>query len=381
MRRAFAFAVASAVLAACGGGGGGGGTTSPATQAPSGNRPIQSTSVQRAVASQALAVPSAVNLASTYGAVTGADVGRHVMSAARQAMAGWRVGASSQASPMGLRRLSSVVYSACSNGLESATIEISQTEVQLYAREFYDSACTKLYQDIFLDAVATSAYAATASGTDTYYSTSGQVYDYTTVRLSITSPTANSGTISALATDAPSATAAQSAAVGIACSFATTSLGCGFGDVVHEAAASQDLGSTLAFNATASGSATTETVSINGTGSAFSGSLNALTLSAGTFPAWVVGGGSTIDTVTFNGTETFTSSGDLTAIALTVSDAADDGTVTMSAGGTPVVISGTVKQTDTGQTLATFTVDASGNGTITYSNGTTAPISNWNVLG
>ena len=43
--------------------------------------------------------------------------------------------------------MAGVTYFACSNGVENATNLASQTETQAYERVFYDSACTKLYQD------------------------------------------------------------------------------------------------------------------------------------------------------------------------------------------------------------------------------------------
>ena len=383
MKQVVFVAAAALLLSACGGGGGGGGSVAPPpVPPPNGTHAIQSASVQRAVANQALAIPSAAGVALTFGGISGADVSRHVLGAARQIASRWRAGASRSASPQGLRRVAGVSYSACSNGVESASNTISSTEVQAYERVFYDSTCSKLYQDIFLDLVATSQTAISATGTDTYYTSGGAVYDYTTLTLAITVTSSSSGTISVQATDAPSPTAAQTAAMGVACTLATGAVGCGVGGVVHEAAASQDLGAVMSFNA-AQGAASggTVPVTINGSGSSYSGSLNALSLSAGQFPNWAISGGSTIDTASFSGTLTFTTGGNLVAMSITLTDAADDGTVTLSAAGSPVTVSGTVKQTDTGQTLATFTTDAVGNGTITYSNGTTATISNWKVLG
>lgn len=381
MRRALAFACAAVILTACGGGGGGGSSPTPLSTPNTGPAPIQSTSVQRAVANQALAVPSAAGSIYTAASVTGAASARHIMDAARHAMSGWRAGASGVASPQGLRRLSSVTYSACSNGVETAGNEVSQTEAQVYERIFYDAACAHLYQDIFLDLVATSSTAASATGTDTYYTSSGQVYDYTTLSLAITETASNTGTISLLGTDAPSPTAAQTAAIGVACSINSNAIGCGFGGVAHVASASQDLGDTLSFNATISSAANSTTLAMSGTDTSFAGSLNTLSLSAGTFPNWVVSGGSTVDNASFTASLTYTTSGNLTTMTLTLTDAVDDASVSISASGTPAVITGTVKQTSTGQTVATFTTDASGNGTITYSNGTTATITNWVVQG
>ncbi len=382
MRRAFVFACAAMILTACGGGGGGGSTTPAPGPAPTPSTPpIHTTNVQRAVANQALAVPSAAGKVYTFATITGAGTARHIMATARQAMSAWRAGASRGASPEGLRRASSVTYSACANGAESAVNEISQVEIQAYERTFYDAACTHLYQDVFLDLVATSSSTVTATGTDAYYTSSGTIYDYATLALTITVTGANTGTITVQGTDAPSPSAAQTAAAGVACSINSNSVGCGVGAVAHEAAASQDLGDTLTFNATVSTTSSAVALAINGTGSSFAGSLNALSLSAGVFPSWVVTGGTTVDTASFNGSVNFTTSGYVTGMTLTLSDAADDGTVTIAASGTPAVITGTVKQTSTGQTLATFTTDASGNGTITYSNGTTATITNWIVQG
>lgn len=184
------------------------------------------------------------------------------------------------------------------------------------------------------------------------------------------------------ATDAPSATAPQSAAVGVACNVLSASaVGCGFGAVDHATSIGQDLGATLAFNANEGASNGSVTVTLSGNGAAYSGAVNALSLNAGSFPNWTIAGGSTIDSATFNGSVTFAASGALTGASFTLSDAASDATVTVSAAGSPVVVTGIVKQTDTGATLATFTTDAAGNGTITYSNGTTAPIVAWHVMG
>jgi hypothetical protein len=70
-----------------------------------------------------------------------------VLGAARRIASRWRAGASRSASPQGWRRMAGVTYFACSNGVENATNLASQTETQAYERVFYDSACTKLYQD------------------------------------------------------------------------------------------------------------------------------------------------------------------------------------------------------------------------------------------
>ena len=52
-----------------------------------------------------------------------------------------------------------------------------------------------------------------------------------------------------------------------------------------------------------------------------------------------------------------------------------------SAGMPATSVNGAITRTSTGQTLATFTVDTNGNGTITYGNGTTGRIVNWQIFG
>ncbi len=66
----------------------------------------------------------------------------------------------------------------------------------------------------------------------------------------------------------------------------------------------------------------------------------------------------------------------------TLTDAAADGTVTVTSAGTPATnVSAVITRASTGQTLATFTVDANGNRTVTYGNGTTGRIANWQIFG
>lgn len=167
MRRACGVILSIIVLAGCGGGGGGGSSVAPPPPPPN-NPPIQSQSVQRAVASQALSVPSAAGVSYSFGFTGTASVARQVQASARRLTAGWRASATHQVAPLALRPRS-VDFSACSSGSESAVVSVSATEEQVYVRVFYDDACTKLYQDVFLDLIATSSTAAQAAGTVTTY--------------------------------------------------------------------------------------------------------------------------------------------------------------------------------------------------------------------
>lgn len=392
MRKLLVAAVCAAALSACGGGGGSSPSTGSLTPGGAGATPtptpapvsIQTVSVQRSDATQALTSYSGVSAVATFGGVGGASalsVRRAIDSAAARVTEGYRQGyrAPQSTSP---RQTQGVTYSACANGIESAQVNVSTSEIQVYTRVFYDAACTSLYEDMFIDVTASSNTSANATGTTTYYTASGTVYDYETLVLTLTGIGTGSGTFSLIAKDAPSVNAPPRASLGVACSVASTSLGCGFGATISLAALSQDVGATLGFNTSASVTNGDVIVPVSGSASAYTGTLGSLTLAQGTFPNFTISGGSLANTGTFNGTFTFTSTGILVSGSLALTDAAADGTVTVTSSGTPATsVNGTIKRTSTGQVVATFTTDAAGNGTITYGNGTTAQIVGWQILG
>jgi hypothetical protein len=391
LRTLLVAAVCAAALAACGGGGGGGGSVTPAgpaTPTPTPTAaPIQAAGVQRADAAQALTSYNGTQQIAIYGGGAGgssiASLRRAIDASAARVTSGYRRGFRTVLGA-GTRAVASVTYSACSSGVESATNIVSPTEEQVYTRLFYDAACTKLYQDTFLDVVATSVASASATGTATVYDTSGTAYDYKTIALTIGGiGSGTGGTISVIADDAPNATAPKSATIGVACSLASTSLACGIGAVARESAISQDLGATVGIAATATTASTgAVTVPVSGSAASYTGALGSLTLAQATFPNFIVSGGTTADSGTFQGTFTYTSTGVLVSGSFKLSDASADGTVTVTSVGTPATgVNGVITRTSTGQTVATFSVDINGNGTIAYSNGTTGRIVNWQIFG
>jgi hypothetical protein len=271
-----------------------------------------------------------------------------------------------------------VTYSACANSSESATIAVSSTEEQVYSRTFYDAACTELFIDSYIDVVATSSTAASASGTLTTYSTTGSVIDYATVTLSLT-VLGSSGTVTLRETDASNVTSPPTASVGVSCGISGSALTCGGGATASVASLSEDVGDTLTLagtNTTVVGGAK---ITMNGSVAAYLGGLGKLTLAAGTFPTWTIGGATSTDSGTYSGTFGYTTAGALTSAALSLGDPADDATVTIAT--SAATISGSITQTDSGKVYASFTTDTAGNGTITYGNGTTATIVNWQITG
>jgi hypothetical protein len=382
VKRIFAL-VCIVMLSACGGGGG----SSPAPQtgggSSGGSAPIQTTSVQRADAAQSLSAYNETQQAVQYGSSSGANalsLHRLAQGYALRAVQAYQSGARSTRSGV---RHTDTVYSSCSNGFEDAVVQVSQTEFQVYERDFYDSSCTTLWQDIYLDFVATSNTAVTAAGTDTYYSVAGSVVDYQSVALALAGIGTGSPAFALEGADAAHQGAPNNAEVGVACGASASSLACGAGATAREASLSQDIGATLGFAiGVGSVSGNVVPVSVSGSAAAYVGSLGALSLAQAAFPNFAITGGTTTNSATFAATLSFTTSGVPTGGALTLTDSAADGTVTIATVGSPATgVTGTIKRTSTGQVLATFTTDLAGNGTITYSNGTTAQIVAWNVVG
>jgi hypothetical protein len=140
---------------------------------------------------------------------------------------------------------------------------------------------------------------------------------------------------------------------------------------------------------------------INGAG--YSGALGALTLASGTPPAWTIGGGTQDGTLTGTATIGFggyehtrgggwhnghhrggggghhggdPGPGAMSSIDLTLTDTADGLTVAITSAGNGK-LNGAVTDTATGAAVATMSLDFSGTGTITYTNGSVDQVQDW----
>ncbi|MGB8259281.1 MAG: chitobiase/beta-hexosaminidase C-terminal domain-containing protein [Terracidiphilus sp.] len=115
-----------------------------------------------------------------------------------------------------------------------------------------------------------------------------------------------------------------------------------------------------------------------GPASAFSGPLGGLQMSAPTIATLAISGGTPYGGATFAGYY-----GDLTIFAptptgWTATDSAHGQKFQVTLGdNTKRILAGSITSTGTGKTLATFSLDQSGSGTITYSDGSKAAITDW----
>jgi len=130
---------------------------------------------------------------------------------------------------------------------------------------------------------------------------------------------------------------------------------------------------TLALDSTSTGG-----VTLSGASLLTSGALDSLTLTQPAATQMVVNGGSAYGTtVDSGGAASFTLFPPMPT-GWTVADAAHDQVFNITvADNTVRNLVATLKRISTGATLATIALDQSGTGTITYSDGTTAPITSW----
>jgi hypothetical protein len=145
------------------------------------------------------------------------------------------------------------------------------------------------------------------------------------------------------------------------------------------------------------GSASQLQLQINGAG--FAGPAGSLSILAETPPAWLISGGTQVDTLTGTATIGFggyqhghdgwsagrsrNSSdfwpGAMSSLALTLVDSANGLTVSLTSNGRGQ-LTGSVTQTATGQPVATMTLDFTGTGYISYTGGAVDHVQDWVII-
>ncbi len=233
---------------------------------------------------------------------------------------------------------------AVSAGANNATVYVLQG--------YYDVPCTKKEYE-FDATVNVSGTTVVGLGEQSYFDGTGKAIGVGTIdSLNIT----GLGTASADAITRGSVTVGGGtlkATYGDNCTVGA-SASCGVGVVSHDIALQSDYGVVLGATFPSPGSLT----GVTATGTAEFGALNALVL--GTLPSlpfWQITGATPGATVTASGS------------GLAFNDAANNTLVTLNVANS--TINGTITSNSTGSTVGTFTVDAYGVGTVTYSdNGT-----------
>ena len=354
-------------LAACGGGGGSGSSTMAVTPiGPATPTPVTPTiTVQRTLVQQALSSTQQGSSIATFG-----SPGSTTLSVARRAMSGERFA-------------KATTTTACTNSTTTSITQGNDPNVlTLVANGYYDSVCTKIQIALILTITATSSSSATAVGNVTNYSLAGAVTQYDKLALALAGVGTMTQTVSVRDDVAANQTATPPINLGIGCSVAKTADTCSLAAALHLTTLNVD----QAAAATVSGAVSVlasglTSVAINGTGTASSGALNSTNIAAVGAYQWNTTGGTLVDTATIAGTLQYTSLGSVAGGSLGLTDSVDNAAASATYSSASGLLTGTVNAISPAQQIATFSVNAQGSGTVTYSNGTTAAITNWLIQG
>jgi hypothetical protein len=267
--------------------------------------------------------------------------------------------------------------SSCVGGEEYSTTTVSTTVSSITVEIFYDAACTEPESLGQFTVTENSATSATISGSDTLYTMAGTIDGYNTLTLSLSVPSALGPiTVTDQVSEASSPSSQPFANIGSTCSINSNgNETCSIAVADHSAALNAD--NAVVENVTET---VTEVPSLSetiaGNGSAYLGALNSIGITQQGTATWTVTGGSKVDSATLSATYGYTGSTLVNNAALTISDSANGGVVSVMFNASSQTYEGTLTQGSSGATLATFSVDPTGSGTITYSNGATGTISN-----
>ena len=356
MHRALPFvSLAVLLLSGCGGGG-----SSPASGVPGFNSPtgVQQFTVQRALVQQSLALITGASTVETFG--DGVGYATIVLSRTRRALA--------------FRRPQTA---SCVGGEEDSSNAINATTESLTIALFYDAACTEPESLGQYTLTTTSATAFSITGNVTLYAMSGAVDGYNTLSLSFNVPSQGATSFILQSSEASAQGSPPFANLAANCSLLPSgSESCAVAVDDHAPALNADnaVAESIATTLTESGASISATVS--GSGSAFVGGLNATNITQQGGSGWTITGGTKVDSTNFSASYSYSGSSAVQTATLTIDDSANGGTVTVTYNQSSQTFTGTLTQNSDGSTLATFTVDVTGSGTITYSSGATGTISN-----
>lgn len=294
-------------------------------------------------------------------------------------------GTSSGSTSLALRRsladMRSTTSISCISGTETSVTTTSQPNVDdVTIAGFYDAACTELWYTGAGTLTATSSSAGTLAITFTYHTLTGAIYRYVPLTLTLTGIGTGTGTFALQASLASNSGVSPFANVGVGCSIAPTADACSMAEADHLSALAADVAVGVNVGATlTSANGGGVTIGLSGSGVADVGNLNTTSVvSTGTY-TFGISGGSTVYAAGLAGSLTLTPAGLIVGGSLALSDAADGATVSAVYNAGSQTITGAVTVNASGATVASYSVNLQGTGTLAYSNGTTGTISNWVV--
>lgn len=347
----FAAIVAATFLAGCGGGGSSGPT--PAGGSPGGSQLSTQDVVQTA----------------TDSAFEPIDTGE-----SDAAVLNGSLGGSSAA-----RRVQSVAHGCRNHTTRTVTVN-ADNSVTVETIHYFDAACTQVERDAVATYAVSSGTATVARTITTFnkanlqlgvrkqnYALTGSTTSGSWTVMSAFYPGTSTTPMSQYAHNATLNSGNYSASTGRIVNDAKPSINAAYG---HQGATTATITTDASSDVTFTGQRA---------GTEFKGALNALSISSA--PPFTISGGTQIASSQLNGSITFDSDGDLTAVSLTGTLAGGNTiTVTSSTDASGnVTVSGTITSPSNAP-VATFQTDADGDGILTLADGTQVPIVDWQVI-
>ncbi|QOY91321.1 hypothetical protein [Paludibaculum fermentans] len=309
-----------------------------------------------------------------HAAAAGDLVAQHVL-----AQTGLAIGQASTVLQSQLRIVmaisESATYCTALEGGGSIKVGNSANAVTIY----YDSYCTKPYlstgADTTMNVLGDSVVISEAA---TYYGPGGSILG--TMVINETAKIGSSSwNVYGLGTFTPATGARTPVQLGLYCSLADASSDCAGGIAQDFPTLGLSIGAVTPIRLNY-GNSTSDPITFTGGGTAFTGPLGALTLTNPSPTTLSIQGGAAFSTTTSSGGAAGFNLFPPTPTAWTLTDSANDQKFQIS------VVSNTVRnltlsiiQMSSGTVLATGALDQSGSGTITYSDGSTAVVTNWTL--
>ena len=248
------------------------------------------------------------------------------------------------------------------------------------ATVYYDSACTQPYIVASPTLTASGDSTVNVVETATYYGPDGTVMGWMSLNENAVIGD-NSDTVYGTGLFTPAGGAQTPAQLGLYCTFNPSSQApCGGGIVQDFPELGMAIGVAPVLKLHLTGESFTAPVTFTGSGSPVTGPMGSLTLTNPSPTSLVVQGGTPFTSLTATGGEAGLELFPPTPTSWTITDSGHDEQLEISLNDdTTRDLTLTVTQVSTGTTLATGLIHRSGAGTITYSDGTTAAITNWTV--
>ena len=338
-------------LAACGSTGGGTSTPAPG---PTPNLTLPTT--QRIAAQSAISVLAVGVIDHAFASGTGPAL----LSLDRQALFTARTSKST----------------SCINGQTLDVLVQSSTGETTEAKIYYDTACTQVASDV-IDRLGYQSQprGVTLDAAATFYTRAGTLAYTSRITGSLQATAASGVSESITETLAPNASGPPFETMSYACTLALSggnlSGPCTQATILTPVGGSSELGEITTFTQTLTTTATSQTIGAIGTYRLLSGASGSIVLTAAPTPTLT--GGTTVSAGTISETVTFNGS----AVSGTLSTTDTTTRLTTTIVPTAQGYTGTIARD--GTTFASFTIDAFGNGSISYIDGTTGTITGFTI--